>query len=313
MRVEWQRFIKESYGLESNAAFSLLHAGENRTYVVHTPNQKLVIRHYRNRFSLREIHGEISWMNAMLKFINVPEVLPNKNGSLVTSFRLDENTNHYFVTFQYIDGSEISQPDGSNYETLGEIMSRLHEGSEQVLKNSSTDWPGYQRPYYRQKEVLAQSLQQLTKASFLSKTEKEFAVTIADRLDRFMKKVKLGPTLFVHGDVHFGNILEMDNQWYLLDFDECGFSCKEFDIGVPRIHLIASGKSKVWWPFLKRGYREDGLHENNVRAGTALRLFYMAGKIPLRLDMKPIQSRPNEFINRYLRFIKEELEGEIIY
>lgn len=31
------------------------------------------------------------------------------------------------------------------------------------------------------------------------------------------------------------------------DFDECGFGYKEFDIGVPRLHLIASGQLEEAW------------------------------------------------------------------
>ena len=47
--------------------------------------------------------------------------------------------------------------------------------------------------------------------------------------------------------MHFGNILVDKEDWYLLDFDECGFGYKEFDIGVPRLHLIASGQLEEAW------------------------------------------------------------------
>ena len=64
---------------------------------------------------------------------------------------------------------------------------------------------------------------------------------------RTYKLNSIGRKQFVHGDMHFGNILVDKEDWYLLDFDECGFGYKEFDIGVPRLHLIASGQLEEAW------------------------------------------------------------------
>ncbi|MFZ3195101.1 MAG: serine kinase, partial [Bacillus mycoides] len=44
----------------------------------------------------------------------------------------------------------------------------------------------------------------------------------------------------------------------------------------------------------------------------ALRIFYMAGKIPLRLDIEPIRKNPGNFIRRYIQYAEEELCGETI-
>ncbi|MED3123479.1 hypothetical protein P4365_08895 [Bacillus wiedmannii] len=59
------------------------------------------------------------------------------------------------------------------------------------------------------------------------------------------------------------------------------------------------------------GYGEN-ISESAIRLGTASRIFYMAGKIPLRLDIEPIRKKPDAFIRRYIQYVEEELCGETI-
>ncbi|MGR5952721.1 hypothetical protein ACT7DP_09835 [Bacillus paranthracis] len=40
--------------------------------------------------------------------------------------------------------------------------------------------------------------------------------------------------------------------------------------------------------------------------------FYMAGKIPLRLDIEPIKKNPDYFIRRYIQYAEEELCSKTI-
>ena len=56
------------------------------------------------------------------------------------------------------------------------------------------------------------------------------------------------------------------------DFDECGFGYKEFDIGVPRLHLIASGQLEEAWGNFMMGYGEN-ISESAIRLGAASRIF----------------------------------------
>ncbi len=59
------------------------------------------------------------------------------------------------------------------------------------------------------------------------------------------------------------------------------------------------------------GYGEN-ISESAIRLGAASRIFYMAGKIPLRLDIEPIKKNPDHFIRRYIQYAEEELCGETI-
>lgn len=172
-------------------------------------------------------------------------------------------------------------------------------------------WRGYERPIYSEKKIIHEPLQRLLNASFLSNADKHKCIRIAERIQELANLTQLGEKQFVHGDMHFGNILVDKEDWYLLDFDECGFGYKEFDIGVPRLHLIASGQLEDAWGNFMMGYGEN-ISEAAIRLGTASRIFYMAGKIPLRIDIEPIRKDPGAFIRRYVQYAEKELCGETV-
>jgi Ser/Thr protein kinase RdoA (MazF antagonist) len=307
-----RKYICQSYGLDSSSTFSLLNNGENLTYLIDSNTEKFVIRQYRvNRYTYDEILAEINWLLTLQEHLLVPSVIPNKKDELITSITVDEKSTHYFVVFKFIEGSSILQPSFFDYEKLGSLMLSLHEKSYYVLKKTPDDWIGYKRPIFNEHLTIQESLQRLINAPFLSNTEKNKCIKLAERIQELISSNKLGEKQFVHGDMHFGNILEAKEGWYLLDFDECGFAYKEFDIGVPRIHLLAANQLKEkWLPFIS-GYKKT-ISESAIRIGTAIRLFYMAGKIPVRMDIDHIRKQPDEFINRYLRYIEEEISGDTV-
>ncbi|MGE7861875.1 phosphotransferase enzyme family protein [Bacillus mobilis] len=302
----------KQYNLSSLTEVSLLHGGENQTYIFESDKNKFVVRQYREgRYIAEQIEAEIHWLIAMQKQMLVPEVVANKNGDWITSVMKDGVSIQYFVVFRFINGSEILEPREKDYEKLGSLMRMFHEKTNEVLKRVPQTWRGYERPIYSEQKIIHEPLQQLLNASFLSHEDKHKCMKIAERIQEIGNSTQLGEKQFVHGDMHFGNVLVDKEDWYLLDFDECGFGYKEFDIGVPRLHLIASGQLKDVWGNFMMGYGGN-ISEAAIRLGTASRIFYMAGKIPLRLDIEPIKKNPGNFIRRYIRYAEEELCGETI-
>lgn len=302
----------KQYNLSSLTEVSLLHGGENQTYIFESDKNKFVVRQYREgHYIAEQIEAEIHWLIAMQKQMLVPEVVANKNGDWITSVMKDGVSIQYFVVFRFINGSEILEPREKDYEKLGSLMRMFHEKTNEVLKRVPQTWRGYERPIYSEQKIIHEPLQRLLNASFLSHEDKYKCMKIAERIQEIANSTQLGEKQFVHGDMHFGNVLVDKEDWYLLDFDECGFGYKEFDIGVPRLHLIASGQLKDVWGNFMMGYGGN-ISEVAIRLGTASRIFYMAGKIPLRLDIEPIKKNPGNFIRRYIRYAEEELCGETI-
>ncbi|PGK41220.1 phosphotransferase enzyme family protein [Bacillus cereus] len=302
----------KQYNLNSLMKVSLLHGGENQTYIFESEKNKFVVRQYRGgRYTAEQIEAEIHWLIAIQKQMLVPEVVVNKSGGWVTSVKKDVGSIQYFVVFRFISGSEILEPKDKDYEKLGSLMRMFHEKTNGVLKRMPQTWRGYERPIYSEKKTIHEPLQRLLHTSFLSYAEKNKCLRIAERIQELTNSTQLGEKQFVHGDMHFGNVLVDEEDWYLLDFDEYGFGYKEFDIGVPRLHLIASGQLEEVWGNFMMGYGEN-ISEAAIRLGTASRIFYMAGKIPLRLDIEPIKKNPGSFIRRYIQYAEEELCGETI-
>ncbi|MFJ8529919.1 phosphotransferase enzyme family protein [Bacillus sp. NPDC094106] len=304
--------LYQHYDLDSSATFSLLHGGENQTYIIDSNKNKFVVRQYRKeRYTYHQILAEINWLMALQKRMLVPDVVLNKNGEWITCVTEDGESIHYFVVFRFINGSSILTPNHTDYEKLGSLMLELHEKASYVLKEAPKDWIGYRRPIYNEQKMIQEPLEQLLNTSFLSYTDKNNCMKLAERIQELTSSIELGEKQFVHGDIHFGNILGAKEGWYLLDFDECGFGYKEFDIGVPRLHLLAAGQLTEEWGHFMSGYQKN-ISESAIRAGTSARIFYMAGKIPLRLDIENIRKQPANFIQRYIRYIEEELSGETI-
>ncbi|MCY8127475.1 phosphotransferase [Bacillus spizizenii] len=304
-----RRYICQKYGLDKASEFQLQHQGENMTYLIKDSEQMCSLRQYRiNRYSLQEIQAEVAWLLAFNCDFYVPKVIQNRDGDWVTSLVDQEGELTFFVMSEFIEGKSISGENKRDYQKLGRLMRKLHIVSDHILQRESVDWKGMERPVYNEKTMICEPLDRLQNASFLRLEDGKKIRDIAEKLQKLLKKYKMEKKRFVHGDLHLGNIVDSPRGWYCLDFDESGFGHEAFDIGVPRIHLLASDQLDNLWPSFLEGYQFP-LSEEILRLGTALRLFYMAGKIPLRLDIPDIQHDPQKKIRRYLHLIELELSG----
>ncbi|HDR7272544.1 TPA: phosphotransferase [Bacillus paranthracis] len=312
MDFHTKKQLCKQYNLNSLTNVSLLHGGENQTYIFESDKSKFVVRQYREgRYTAEQIEAEIHWLIAMQKQMLVPEVVEDKSGNWITYVTKDDGSILYFVVFRFINGSEVLEPKNRDYEKLGSLMRMFHDKANEVFKRVPQTWRGYERPIYGEQKIIHEPLQRLLHVSFLSHEDKHTCMRIAEKIQELSNSTQLGDKQFVHGDMHFGNILVGKEDWYLLDFDECGFGHKEFDIGVPRLHLIASGQLEDMWGNFMMGYGEN-ISEPSIRLGTASRIFYMAGKILLRLDIEPIRKDPGAFIRRYIQYAEKELGGETV-
>jgi hypothetical protein len=65
------------------------------------------------------------------------------------------------------------------------------------------------------------------------------------------------------------------------------------------------GELPEGWTAFTQGFGD--VVEENARVGCALRIFHMAGKIPLRLDIEALAQEPKGRIERYLAMMEKEL------
>lgn len=310
MIIAIKDLLSDNYqlGRSSSLVVSEINNGENISYLIRAENDdQFVLRQYRrNRYNHNEIEAELQWIKRLQDKMNVPIVVNNKDGEPLTFVKKDEDV-VYYVLFEFIDGHLIEQPSEDKYRMLGKIMSTLHEETS-VTKEHKDDL--FQaRPHYNMDYMVNESVNNLLQAPFLTKEDKKRAENILHHLQSLYTKYIDYDHQFVHGDMHFGNIIVDESKFYLLDFDECGYSHHSFDLGVPRLHLIASdGIKKYWQPFLD-GYNLS-VSEGEIRVGAALRLLFMTGKIPHRLDIPQLSKDPQKGVRTYFSIIEKELSGE---
>lgn len=210
-----------------------------------------------------------------------------------------------YATFEFVDGSIIENPTSSNFYNLGRLMKQVHTSTDSVLNQVTSEWQGWNRPRYDLSYTVEIPLQNLLEFNVLTEDDKARCANIAQELRKRFYVLGLSEQ-FIHADLHFGNILVTPDKWYCLDFDECGFGHRAIDIGVVRLHLKNKDKSEEHWTDFTNGYGVEFSREE-ISLGTAIRIFYMAGKIPKRQDIEDLRNRPDERIRRYLGWVESEI------
>ncbi|GAA0379968.1 phosphotransferase enzyme family protein [Bacillus horti] len=312
-----ESLLKEKYNIHPISKLSLLHTGENQIMIVkgkkragrQIESNTYILKKYRvQRFDLLQIKAEIEWLLSLKPYLFISTPLKTADNEYV-SMVVDASSTYYYVLFEYITGEHIENPTDEDYYKLGNKLSILHKKSLQITENRAKDWLGFNRPTYSKTSIITEATESLLKASFLTIEDKTRWEDLANRLTNLPTPFTTKEKSFVHGDVHFGNILQtITTEWCLLDFDECGFSHYSFDTGVPRLHLISSNQLQECWRSFIAGYNMP-LEEAEIRMGTALRILYMAGKIPKRLDIEHLRTNPAKRIQKYFKYIEDEIDG----
>ena len=293
------QFLCRAYGWPEGTELKELSSGENHHLLARTPEARFVVRRYRAGVrSAGEVEAELAWMLALKDALNVPEVVPNAQGELLTVGEA-----HVYAVFGFVEGDWL-EPTPQSYRQLGHILRTLHDKAPRVAQSQPPTWPGWTRPHYGAERVISHSLESLLAAPFLTATDKAAFERLAGRLEHLWSRLPAEHS-FIHADVHLGNVLEHGERYTLLDFDECGFGPRAFDVGAARLHPVAAGYLDEVWPAFLEGY--GALDDGETRLGAALRFFYMMGKIPQRLD-HPDLHNPGERLRRYLGYVEEELE-----
>ena len=293
------KFLCRAYGWPEGTELKELSSGENLHLLACTPEKRFVVRRYRAKVrSEEEIEAELAWMVVLKDVLNIPEIVPNVQGKFLTV-----GDAHVYAVFEFVEGDWL-EPTPQSYRQLGYILRTIHDKALRVAQSQPPSWPGWQRPVYDAERVISRSKKSLLAAPFLTAADKAALGRLADRLFGLWPRLPTERS-FIHADVHLGNVLKHGDHYTLLDFDECGFGPRAFDVGAARLHPVAAGYVDEVWPAFLEGY--GALDDDETRLGTALRFFYMMGKIPQRLDHPDLQN-PIERLRRYLGLVEGELE-----
>lgn len=290
--AHWESSLCTAYGLSAQTEITILNDGENTTYLATDGVRRLVIRRYRQgRFRRAEIEAELSWLEALRPLAPVIEVIRTLDGH-----RCLELEGHHYTAAPILS----EPPAEGEHERLGRLMRALHDAADQIARERPADWAGWNRLTYTAEVLVADPCRRLLASAHVAPADRSRIHAIAEHLSEAMEAL---PTSFVHNDLHAGNVMQQEGRDLIIDFDESGFGPRALDFGVVRLHMHAKGHLAEQWPLFEAAYgRPVPLAE--ARLGTALRVFWMAGKILLRPDVVP---DPQVRIPRYLRWIEAEL------
>jgi Ser/Thr protein kinase RdoA (MazF antagonist) len=288
----------------------VLQSGENISYDVKTRDGRFIVRKYiSKRYRKEQILSEIAWMSALKAYIDVPEPMENRDGEFVT-----EIDGIFYTAFCFIEGgspTEEVKVTPAHYRRMGALVRDFRHAVGQVLEKASNDWVGKNRPHFTKAVMIEEPCQTLLAFDALADEDKALVERLAKRLSVLYEEMFASkPFTFVHADIHFGNILErVDGRWTLLDFDEGGFGLEAFDYGTIKMHTRFEKDhepDELWRAFCEG--HGGAISQAEVTLGAALRLFYMAGKIPKRLYIEALRKEPEVRLRRYFTEVEALLE-----
>ena len=226
------------YDFSDLATTSLLAESENKVYLVEDENRtkNYVVRVNSGRLRYHttdQVKSEMMWLRALHNNtdINVPEVLPARDGSWVQDIcvsGLDKPL--HAVVYSFLDGDEPSEDDLiTGFERLGEISAQMHSFSKRwvppddfrrpswtadAIFNDDLNWGRWQNGVDVDGMVLA----------LMSKTE--------DVVRRRLEEIPTGIDHYglIHADLRLANLLVDEESTAIIDFDDCGFGWFLFDL-----------------------------------------------------------------------------------
>lgn len=225
---------------------TLLRHRFNTTFRVDTARgERYVLRINRSGMPVTETVGsELTWLAALRRDTNleVPEPVPTRDGSLLTIAAVSGLLPpHICVLFRWMPGYRLHTGLTPRHtERLGAFMAQLHNHAIQWkmppgFVRGRVDWPieaGRWLPDPLAPEIVA-SIHSLV-ANTLSEAEAAQVTAILERVRAAEQMLGQDQNAFglIHADLHYGNLLFGRDTVHAIDFDDCGFGPRLFDLAI---------------------------------------------------------------------------------
>lgn len=204
----------EATGRAVNGRLLALNSYENRVYQVGIEDERPVIaKFYRPRRWSTEAIVEEHAFTLELAEAEIPVVPPLHDVSGNTIF---EHGGYRFALFRSVGGHAPRLDNVEDLEQLGRLLGRVHTlGAVRQFEHRlsiNAQRLGYEAAdYVRQCDLVPEDL----RASYDA-----IASELLTKIDAKMGELGSTETIRLHGDSHIGNVLVMDDQFSLVDFDD---------------------------------------------------------------------------------------------
>lgn len=190
-----------------------LNSYENRVLMFRDDDSKSwIVKFYRpDRWSDEAIQEEHDFLQELARR-NVPVAAPWRNASDVSL--------HYFQGFRFTlfphcpgQAPELDNP--SHLYAMGEVLGRLHDVSAKK--------PFKHRQTLELAHGLREAQQNVLASQWMNQHQRRAYDHVIDKMHQQLDKhsVPVSSLIRCHGDCHLGNVLGRDEQFTLVDFDDC--------------------------------------------------------------------------------------------
>jgi Ser/Thr protein kinase RdoA (MazF antagonist) len=219
-------------------------------------------RHGRRVDSSIAIRSELRWLTALREDTDllVPEPLLTRDGDLVTTVASAEVPEPRVCSVvRWMDGRiHADSPRPVHLHRLGGAMARLHNHADQWVPPTDFvrirwDWHAFFGDSLEYGGINAAQCWELIPDDLQAKFHQ-----VASLVNGLMTQLGDGPGIFglIHADLHLENALFLRGDVRLIDFDDCGFGYRLYDIAVALWELRHRDDYESFRTALVAGYTE---------------------------------------------------------
>jgi Ser/Thr protein kinase RdoA (MazF antagonist) len=201
----------EDAGFEPTGEFFQLNSYENRVFKIRLEDRSQVVaKFYRpGRWSYEQIQEEHDFLLELgAEGIEVNQPLILKNNSSILSFK-----GMYVSFFPLVQGRPVTELLTADWPRVGRLLARLHNVGE--LKEAQ-----YRLPMTVHDHPNGWEAFDLLEKWVDPNVRSRYFTAASELLERFEDTIDERSFIRIHGDSHKGNLLQNNDQFFMVDFDD---------------------------------------------------------------------------------------------
>lgn len=321
-RKNYQRQVRQlrAVAVEALKAYAirvsdlrLINHGENTTYKVQTfDRKKYLLRVHREGYHTEKaLEVEMAWLKSIKK-VAAPVPVRSRQKRYLVEIKQGHARARYCSLLEWVDGKLLGGSiSTAHYFALGKEIAKLHLSVSKPLRAKAKQLRHYwnadgligSKPVFGPIDALfgATKMQQRQ----IDEARKRTYLALKRYERNFPDKMTL-----IHADLHVQNIVTCGAKHFMIDFDDCGYGFRVYDLVIPMISAVGILGSKRSEEIIKfkealfKGYQEYlpldeadyGAFEHLMRA----RRLLMLGWLMSRASNPKFKDRLKPAINRVL-------------
>ena len=229
--------VLAQYGIKS-AEVKCINFEFNATFSVSTDSgQRYALRiNINSTRTLPNIQAETQWVRnlAQIPAINVATPIASLADTyVVAAHHEDSGQILYSVMYSWLDGVELGdEPTLKQLHTVGRTMALLHENSDNFALVDGSELPTFNDFLWGTEDFL------FSPQSIVPPREKELLQQARDLIMKYTDQLYASsPVHIIHADLHGWNLMWLEDQLFIFDFDDCGYGVEAQDIAVALYYL----------------------------------------------------------------------------